>query len=382
MMGQPDARYMQLLGDGGVPSALLVAYGKKCTTHILERWRSRPQEAPKGRVNPELVDLVSRAVPAVAESLSKGNLFQIVGTPELLRGIDAGTHALMQTSTGTLGTVVNTSSGQIAGQLRFAPSTTLAPVVGPTMAWTLLNAVAGTLQLQRIDSKLGVLVRQIERLSFRNEAEVMGRIAMSLQILDELLDEYRHHGSLNAMAIGRLVAAEQEVGAIYERNRILVDDFAARTGVVLGVGGKGGAEQATRLVEEDGQAFLHDTHVLSALMIARNRVTQLQIYHDLAEQPSYVDHRLARAASRIEAHKEILDQCTAVDALRVHAGQCAREMSWFQRNVFSRSTARKAKEISTSGLIADLSAPTIDVTPGLCFWQESGGAVQARLVSQ
>jgi hypothetical protein len=328
------------------------------------------------------VDLVSRAVPAVAESLSKGNLFQIVGTPELLRGIDTGTHALMQTSTGTLGTVVNTSSGQIAGQLRFAPSTKLAPVVGPTMAWTLLNAVAGTVQLQRIDARLGALVRQIEKLSYRSEAEVMGRIAVSLQILDELLDEYQHHGSLNSMAIGRLVAAEQEVGAIYERNRILIDDFAARAGVVLDLGGKGGAEQATSLVEEDGQAFLHDTQVLSALMIARNRVTQLQIYNDLAEQPSYVDHRLARAASRIEAHKEILDQCTAVDALRVHAGQCAREMNWFQRNVFNRSTARKAKEISSSGLIEDVVAPTIDIAPGLCFWQESGGTVQARLICQ
>ena len=381
-MSDPHARYLRLLGDDGVPSALLVAYSKNCTNHILERWRGRPQEAPKGRVNPELVDLVSRAIPAVAESLGKGNLFQIVGTPELLRGIDAGTHALMQTSTGTLGTVVNTSSGQIAGQLRFAPSTKLAPVVGPTMAWTLLNAVAGTVQLQRIDAKLGALVRQIDKLSYRNEAEVMGRIAVSLQILDELLDEYRHHGSLSAMAIGRLVAAEQEVGAIYERNKILVDDFASRTGGVLGLGGKGGAEQATRLIEEDGQAFLHDAQVLSALMIARNRVTQLHIYHDLMEQPSYADRRLARATSRIEAHKEVLDQCSAVDALRAHAGQCVREMNWFQRNLFNRSTARKANEISSSGLIQDVALPAIDVTPGLCFWQESGGTVQARLVSQ
>jgi hypothetical protein len=381
-MGQHDARYIQLLSNGGVPSALLVAYSKSSTNHILDRWKARPQEAPKGRINPELVDLVSRAVPAVAESLSKGNLFQIVGTPELLRGINAGTHALMQTSTGTLGTVVNTSSGQIAGQLRFAPSAKLAPAVGPVMAWSLLNAVAGTIQLQRIDAKLGLLVRQIEKLSYRNEAEVMGRISVSLQVLDELLDEYRCHGSLNSMAIGRLVAAEQEVGAVYERNKMLIEDFASRAGGVLGLGGKSGAEWATRLVEEDGEAFLHDVQVLSALMIARNRVTQLQIYNDLAEQPSYVDSRLARAANRIETHKEILLKCTAVDALKVHAGQCASEMNWFQRNLFGRTTARRAREISSAGLIEDLSAPTIDLTPGLCFWQDSGGEVQARLVSQ
>lgn len=363
-----------------MPSALLIAYGKKCTSHILDRWQARPQEAPKGKVGPELVDAVSRAVPVVAESLGKGNLFQIVGTPELLRGIDAGTHALMQTSTGTLGTVVNTSSGQIAGQLRFAPSTTLAPAVGPTIAWSLLNAVAGTVQLQKIDAKLGVLVRQIEKLAHRNEAEVMGRIAVSLQILDELLEEYRHHGSLNAMAVSRLVAAEFEVGAIYERNKILIEDFASRAADVLGSGGKAGAERATRLIEEDAQVFLQDAQVLSALMMARNRVTQLQIYHDLMEQPSYVDRRLDRAASRIEAHKQVLMQCSAVEALRAHAGQCAREMNWFQRNLFNRSTARKAKDIASSGLIQEVTIPSVDVTPGLCFWQESGGEVQARLV--
>ena len=379
-MGNPDARYIRLLGEGGMPSALLIAYGKKCTNHILNRWQARPQEAPKGKEGPELVDAVSRAVPVVAESLGKGNLFQIVGTPELLRGIDAGTHALMQTSTGTLGTVVNTSSGQIAGQLRFAPSTTLAPAVGPTIAWSLLNAVAGTVQLQRIDAKLGVLVRQIEKLAHRNEAEVMGRIAVSLQILDELLEEYRHHGSLNAMAVSRLVAAEFEVGAIYERNKILIEDFASRAAEVLGAGGKAGAERATRLIEEDAQVFLQDAQVLSALMMARNRVTQLQIYHDLMEQPSYVDRRLDRAASRIEAHKQVLMQCSALEALRAHVGQCAREMNWFQRNLFNRSTARKAKDIASSGLIQEVTIPSVDVTPGLCFWQESGGEVQARLV--
>lgn len=376
-----DAKYIRLLSDSGVPSALLVGYRKSCTRHILDRWNTRPQEAPKGRVNSQLVDLISRAVPTVSEYLGKGNLFQIVGTPDLLRGIDAGTHALMQTSTGTLGTVVNTSSGQIAGQLRFAPST-MAPTVGPTVAWTLLNAVAGTVQLQRIDAKLSALVRQIERLSHRNEAEVMGRIAVSLQILDELLDEYRHNGSLNSMAIGRLVAAEQEVGAIYERNRILIDDFASRAEVILSLSGRGGAEQATSIVEEDGQAFLHDTQVLSALMIARNRVTQLQIYHDLAQQPSFVDSRLARAERRIKDHKMILDKCTAIDALKVHAGQCAREMNWFQRNMFNRSTARRAQEISSSGLIEDVVAPAIDIAPGLCFWQDSRGEVQARLITQ
>lgn len=78
----------------------------------------------------------------------------------------------MQTGGASLGTVVSTSSGQIAGQLRFAPSS-MAPVIAPLAVWSVLNGIAGTLQLHRINRRLDVMTRKIENLAFRQEAETL-----------------------------------------------------------------------------------------------------------------------------------------------------------------------------------------------------------------
>ncbi len=113
-----DARYIELVGQDGKPKALLVGYGSKCSKHIIERWRQRPQESPRGNINASVVDQISRTLPtALSAGLSGGSVFQVVGTSALVEGIKAGTHALMQTGGASLGTVVSTSSGQIAGQL-------------------------------------------------------------------------------------------------------------------------------------------------------------------------------------------------------------------------------------------------------------------------
>jgi len=382
MTSEIDARYIQLLGQNKQPGALLVAYGKKCTATILQRWNQRPQDAPKGTISAEIVDLFSRCIPAIPAALSKGNLFQVVGTPELVQGINAGTHALMQTSTGTLGTVVSNSSGQIAGQLRFAPSPTLAPAIGPALAWSLLNAVAGTVQLQRINVKLGILIRQIEALAFRQEAEAMGRLAMSINVLDELLQEYQHTGNLNKLATSRLAEAEKEVGSIYERNKILIEDFSARVDATLDCNAKTGAEQAATILIEKGHMAVQDMQVFTALIAARNRVTQLQIYHDLIEQPSFADKRLEIARMRADEHKKIIERCNTVNSLQAHAKQCISQMNWFQRKLFDRSAVRKVEEAVSNEYSCQVFGPVIDVTPSFCFWQDEEGITQARLVMQ
>lgn len=375
----PHARHIQLLNKKGNPSAILVAYGKNCSAAILKRWNERPLESPKGNINSQIVDLFSRSIPQVATGLANGSMFQVIGTPELVQGINRGTHALMQTSTGTLGTVVNNSSGRIAGQLRFEQSSTLSPVIAPTMAWSLLNAVAGTVQLQRIDAKLGSLIRQIEKLSHRQEAEVMGRIAASMQILDGLLHEYNHTGNLNKLAACRLAEAEKDIAAIYERNRMLIEDFSNKADIITRTGGKLGAEQAERALTENSQSFARDVQILVALMAARNRVFQLHIYHDLLEQASYANERMNQAAQQIERHKEVLRHCAAVKILQDHANQCIREMNWFQRKIFNRSTVRRVNEAASTLTGHEQLPRATEIVPGFCFWQGEDGEINARL---
>ena len=209
----------------------------------------------------------------------------------------------------------------------------------------------------------------------------MGRLAMSIKVLDDLLHEYQHTGNLNKLATSRLAEAEKEVGSIYERNKILIDDFISRVNCTLETTGKAGANQAATLLREDGHTAVQDMQVFAALMTARNRVTQLQIYHDLIEQPSYADKRMETAAMRMNEQKQVMEHFDTIESLRSHARQCVSEMSWFQRNIFDRSTV-KMVDLSLSHANPCLaSGVAVDVTPGFCFWQDDKGTTQARLVN-
>ena len=122
--------------------------------------------------------------------------------------------------------------------------------------------------------------------------------------------------------------------------------------------------------------------VFAALIAARNRVTQLQIYHDLIEQPSYAGKRMETAANRMNQHKIVMENCNTVESLQSHAKQCISQMNWFQRNVFDRSTVKMVDEALSYATPCAASGAVVDVTPGFCFWQGNDGSTQARLVMQ
>jgi hypothetical protein len=375
-----DARYVPLLGKDGSPIALLVAYGRKCSGHILDRWQQRPAEAPSGTINNTIVDHISRLLPTILpDALAKGNLFQVVGTPALLKGLNAGTHTLMQTSTGTLGTVVSTSSGQIAGQLRFAPATSLAPLVSPLALSSVLNVVAGTMQLQRINQKLGTMVRQIERLSFRQEAGVLGGVLASLKILDNLIAEYQHAGSFSTASMDRLALAEHQIASVYERNRILIDRFAGQAQRVRESKGRHGVDQTTTLLQEEGEIAIHDMSLLTILIAAQSKIDQLLLYNDLAHQPTFAEQRLAMAHERTLEHRSVIESFPSITCLEQHARQCLGEMNWLQRNIFSRSSVEKVKQVSSFRGFHNTNNTGPDLVPNFCIWKD-GDTISAKLV--
>ena len=376
--GQPllimdDARYVPLLGSDGSPIALLVAYGRQCSRHILNRWKQRPAGAPTGNINSTIVDQISRLSPTLPIALQKGNLFQVVGTPALLEGINTGTHALMQTSTGTLGTVVRTSNGRIAGQLRFAQSTRLDSVVSPLALSSLLNVVAGTMQLQRINERLDVMVKQIERLAIREEAGVMGAVLASLKILDSLIAEYEQAGDFSNASIGRLALVEQQIASIYERNRILIDRFVFQAKSVFNSKGRQGIDQATMLLQEEGGSAMQDMSLLTILINAQSKIDQLLLCNDLAHQPSFAEKRLAMVHDRTLEHQSVISGFPSMASLEQHARLCLGEMNWLQKNIFSRSSVNKVRSVSSFGASHQANETTHDLVPSFCMWMDENG---------
>ncbi|OYQ62311.1 hypothetical protein B9G53_22845 [Pseudanabaena sp. SR411] len=408
-----DARYIEIVGQDGSSKALLVGYGIQSSQHIIDRWRQRPQESPSGNISASVVDQLSRAIPIVSSSLANGSLFQVVGTPALVEGIKAGTHTLMQTGGASLGTVVSTSTGQIAGQMRFAPST-MAPVIAPFAIWSVLNGIAGTLQLQRINKRLDVMTRKIESLSFRQEADALGRVFQAIKTLDAVLDEYFFTGNFTHLATERLAIAEQEVGSVLERNKMLVENFSERAKSIIEKGRETSignlsqkrfvpipdriannisnaignvvsskvkdamheankAEQIATLIQEDGSTAIHDMQLLLGLVSAQSRIQEAHLFYDLIQNPTYVERRMETMQSRIEEHKSILQGFNVVSELKNQAKLCIDEMQWWQKHLLNRSTVNQVNQI------ADFQDPfatytkTIDVVPSYCFWRDENG---------
>lgn len=367
-----DARYIEIIGQDGSSKALLVGYGLESSKHIIDRWRQRPQESPSGNISASVVDQLSKAIPIVSSSLANGSLFQVVGTPALVEGIKLGTHTLMQTGGASLGTVVSTQTGQIAGQMRFAPST-MASVIAPFAIWSVLNGIAGTLQLQRINKRLDVMTRKIESLSFRQEADALGRVFQAIKTLDAVLDEYFFTGNFTHLATERLAIAEQEVGAVLERNKLIIESFAQRAKEIQNKRGINGAENSSTLLQEEGSTIIHDVQLLSSLISAQCRIQEAHLFYDLMQNTNYVDRRIELMQSHIEEHKSIIGGFNAISELKNHAKQCVNEMNWFQRNFSNNSTVNKVNQIGNLQDPFATSTKTIDVVPSYCFWRDENG---------
>lgn len=373
---QMVAKYVELLADNKQSRALLVGYSTSETKRILQRWASAPQDSPKGAISANVIDQLSKAVPTVAAGLANGSMFQVVGTPALTEGIKAGTYALAQTSGGTLGTVVSTSSGQIVGQLRFAPSS-VAPVIAPFALWSVLNGIAGTFQLQRISHRLDIMTRQMENIALRQEAEALGRVYQSINTLDEIIDEYAHTGRFSDLARERLSIAEHVIGSILERNKLIISHFSNRAKIIATKKGAQGAEQAATLIQEEGSSIIHDMQLLNSLLSAQARVYQAHLSYDLMENPEYVDRRMENIDRRMQEHKAAIEAYPSVSELQSHAQQCIAEMNWFKRKLFYGSTAKRVREASAfSDPFAG--AQQEPVIPNFVFWQQEGD-IQARI---
>ena len=370
-------KYIELK-NGDKPSALIVSYAKSASKEIIDSLKSGQESSAKGGVTPAVVDLISRTIPAVATGLANGHIFQVVGTPALLEGIKAGTHALVQTTGGSLGTVVSTSTGQIAGQLRFAPSS-MAPVVAPALTWAVLNGLVGTMQLQRINERLDVITRKLESIQLRQEASELGKVVSAINILNQVLAEFDHVGRLSPLALNRLALAESDIGATLERNKVLLNSFTTKLQSVKRRRGADGAESASVLLQEEGESFVQDLKLLNGLISAQALVFKAQLLHDVSQDPDLVEHRLESVQQFMQDNIDCVSAYPSIKELEEHAKRCVAEMSWFERNITRRSTTKRVKNASGRPIDLQQTASEQSPTPNFAFWQEDG-KIHTRLI--
>jgi hypothetical protein len=383
---RPPAEWLEMRTNNADPSTVLVQYSPEKSRQILARFAGLELNAQHpwhgGNLGAAIVDQLTSASSIVASGLRAGQVFQVIGTPHLVEGLRAGTHFLMQTAEGTLGTVVSSSTGQIAGQLRFAPAS-MAPILAPVLAWQVLHAIAGTVQLQKINKRLDMIQRKLETLQARHEADVLGEVRWAAKTLDDILGERGNTGTFTPEMDIRLAHVEKTVGAVLERNRALVELFRAKAAGVHRLRGIDGAVSASSLIKEEGPQAVHDMELLLGLIAADMRIEECRLYSTMERNPKDVQRRLDRITMKVEEYKQVMDDLPSVEGLERHAQACVDEMGWWHRNVSARSVGHEVSQLPELE-IRDVQVPKagdqLPETASYVFWKDQDGATHARML--
>lgn len=387
-VSQPRApgTWIEMRTTDGKADTLLVQYDPEESARVLERLKGLELSGATpwhgGHLGGAIVDQLSSACSIVASGLQTGQIFQVIGTPHLVEGLRAGTHVLVQTPEGLIGTVRLASTPQFAGQLRFAPAS-MAPVLAPVLAWQVLHAIAGTTQLRKINNRLDVMQRNLETLQARQEAAVLGRVRWAVNTLDDILAERANTGTFTPEMDTRLADVDKTIGPMVERNRVLVDSFRTKAATVHRLGGKTGAVSASALLKEEGPQAVHDMRLLMGLVAADMRVQEARLYRTMECNPKDVQRRLHRVTEKVGEYREALDNLPSVEGLERHAKVCVEEMGWWQRNVFARGVVDEVSQLSKIEF-RDVKVPNasaqLPATGSYVFWKDQPGATQVRML--
>ena len=382
---QPST-WVEMTAPNGDGSAALVCYGRQQSRLIQQRFeklqRTDTTAWHGGNLGTAIADQLTGASGLVASGLQAGQMFQVIGTPHLVEGLKIGTHALMQTAEGTLGTVVSSSSGRIAGPLRFAKAS-MAPVLAPVLAWQVLHGIAGTSQLRKINRRLDVIQRTLETIVARSEAGVLGEVLNAVRTLDDILEEHANTGTFTRDMEIRLALVEKTIGSNLERNRGLLDLFRSKASEVHCLGGKTGAVRATSLLQEEGGQAVHDMEMLFGLAAADLRVEEARMHLAMEHNPADLQRRLDKATAKINSYHDLLRNLPSVESLKSHAQACTQEMGWWQRKVFARGVGKEAAGLSSLKLhdaqLPDRSGESLTGS-SYVFWKDEAGVTKIHML--
>lgn len=119
--------------------------------------------------------------------------------------------------------------------------------------------------------------------------------------------------------------------------------------------------------------------LLAIMIAAQSKIDQLLLYNDMAHQPAFAEQRLAMAHERTLEHRSVIAGFPSVASLEQHARQCLGEMNWLQKNIFSRSSVDKVRQVSSFGISHQANVATPDLVPNFCMWQDGSG-INAKLI--
>lgn len=372
--------WIEMRAPRGSRTAALLRYSPQESGRIRKHFEKRQlTEAAAwhgGNLGSTIVDQLASASSLVASGLRAGEMFQVIGPIDAIAGLKDGTLEFAKATGGGLrGWVTKPGGGGIVRHVKLAKASgTL--VMAPVLAWQVLHAIAGTTQLREINRRLDVMQRTLESLQARHEATVVGEVIHAVRALDDILQERTNTGTFTRDMETRLSHAEQSIGSILARNRILVEQFRKKTVEGHRLKGKTGAMRAGSILLEEGGTAVSDMKMLAGLAAADLRVGEARLYHAMEHNPADLQRRLDAVTAKVDDYREMLRNLPSVERLESHLQDCVEEMGWWQKKVFARD-ARKGRNQVSSLQLRDVDIPVrARENPhdsNYVFWRDKSG---------
>lgn len=335
----PARSFIHLLNEKGEDGGVILVHSDETRDVLIRRltFQSATDVTPHGgTISPYFAGQLGAASGLINAAIQSGQLLQIVGSPQLVAGLQTGSLTIMRSAGQMTGTVVSNATQKIAGQLRFQPAN-MAGIVGPLAVWQILNAVASVQHLQRIDTKLAALQRGIDRLTFRLQAKTYGQLMSAVDTLQELSKQRAITGIFTPDMTIKLALAERDIRSTLTEQRLLMQRYGDISNQILReTQGKQGAFQANQLLKEEYDEFLMDAKLLTAASRASILVSEAWIQHDLEHSPRHVSMRLHDLEREVTAINSTVSPLEKLKELQNHAADCLAEMNWFSRNIFNQ----------------------------------------------
>ena len=346
----------------------LIAYFKNSELHSPKPWH-------QGKLNGVVVDQLSATSVLVTTGLQAGQLFRVVGPPDLVAKVASGAYQMIQTSTGSLGTVTAAGGGQIVGQLRFAAGGAALPVLAPMVVYQVLHAIVGTQQLNEINQRLAKIEHTLQELYVRHEATVLGEIHYAVNVLDDVLASRMNTGLFTPDAISRLVLVEKTILSILERNRLLIERFRDKASAVKKQSRRKGARNASELLQTDGPQATYDMQCLVGLIAADLKLEQALLLLAMQNNPADVGRRQERIRSKMQSHYAAVESFPSIQEIKTYAQDCLKAMNWWERTFDfgkTKDEVRAAQNLNLKDIHPSAKAlqPSLN---GYVFWRDIEG---------
>jgi hypothetical protein len=363
--------------QGNMVGALL-EYSSEQSQKLIQHFKNlelhSPQPWHQGSLHSAVVDQLGATSALVATGLQAGQLFRVVGPPDLVAKVASGAYQMMQTSTGALGTVTN-GAGKIAGQLRFASGSSALPVLAPIAVYQVLHAIVGTQQLNEINQRLAKIEHTLQELYVRQEATVLGEIHYAVTVLDDILESRMKTGIFTPDAISRLALVEKTILSILERNRLLTERFRDKASSVKKQSKRKGARNTAELLKTDGPQATYDMQCLVGLIAADLKLEQALLLLAMQNNPTDIGRRQERIRSKMESHHAVVENLPSIQELEKHAQACLKAMGWWEK-LFDFGKTKGEVKVAQKLKLKDIRPSTDELQPslnGYVFWRDADG---------